>query len=389
LTDAQWKEKLCRLDKRDAIMAASMKIHYSILIVLSLLIIMLNPCVTEAQDTVEMTLSSATSKFPLELTFSLTARSLVPIVDIRLCYTTDQFSFIEIINEAYVEFVQDKSVTINWTLDMKKNGGFPPGTKVTYWWLLTDTKGNKYQTSNETIMFNDQRHTWRDLSEGQFKLYWYKGETKFAQALMDTLVEAHKKLCTDKGINFVKPVQVYIYTSTEDLRGALINPRGWEGGVAFTDYGTIMAAVYPDDLAWGKQVMSHEFAHLLTRQQSGNPYNSIPTWLSEGISIKAEGGLTSSRVERLSKAIKTDQLISVCSLSSPFLVNSDKAGISYAESGSVVDYLVHTYGADKLSELLDCFKQGSTYEEALQEIYSFRTDDLNNSWQNYVKAKYQ
>src|SRR4030042_26940 len=169
-----------------------MKIHYSILIVLSLLIILLNPYATQAQDNVEMAISSATSKFPQELVFSLTARSLVPISDIRLCYTTDRFSFIEVINETYIEFVQDKSVNINWTLDMKKTGGLPPGVKVTYWWLLTDTQGNKHQTRSETIVFNDLRYSWRSLSEGQLKVYWYKGDASFAQELTDTLQKIHK-----------------------------------------------------------------------------------------------------------------------------------------------------------------------------------------------------
>jgi hypothetical protein len=135
--------------------------------------------------------------------------------------------------------------------------------------------------------------------------------------------------------------------------------------------------------------MTHEFAHLVTGYLSDNPYNSIPRWLGEGISENAEGGITSSAVEQLMKAVKTDQLISVRSLTSPFLVKSDKVSLSYAESYSIVSYLVRTYGQDKLSQLLDCFKQGSTYEDALQKVYNVKTDDLNSSWQNYVKTRYR
>ncbi len=336
-----------------------------------------------------MAISSAISKFPQELIFSLSARSQVPIADIRLCYTTDRFNFIEVVNEAYIEFVQDKSVNINWTLDMKKTGGLPPGTKVTYWWLLTDISGNKHQTRSENVIFNDLRYSWRSLSEDQLKLYWYKGDASFAQELMSTVQKVHKKLCIDAGIQLVKPAQLYIYASAEDVRGAVINPVGWEGGIAFTDYGIIMAGIAPDELAWGKRVIAHEFTHLVTRHMTRNPYNSIPTWLSEGISVNAEGGLSSSHASRLGKAVKNDQLISVRSLSSPFLVNSDKASLSYAESCSIVDYLVRTHGQSKLSQLLDSFKQGNTYDEALQKIYNFNTDDLSSLWQNYVKAKYQ
>lgn len=366
-----------------------MKIHFGILVILWLLIIPLSPYAIHAQGSLEMAITTAKVKFPTELIFNLSARSVDPIADIRLRYTTDRFSFTKVINEAYVEFEPASSANVSWTLDMQRTGGLPPGTMVTYWWLLTDTRGNKYQTDNEKVLFDDLRYTWQKLNESPLTLYWYKGNASFAQGLMDTAQQALKKLCADAGIQLVKPIRLYVYASAQDVRGAIIYPIGWEAGVAFTDYGAVILSVAPDELVWGKKIIAHELAHLVTRQLTVSPYNGIPTWLSEGISVNAEGALSSARTSRLSKAVKNEQLISARSLTSPFLVDSDAASLSYAESGSIVEYLVRTHGQSKLLQLLDTFKQGSTYDEALQKIYNFNIDALNNLWQSYAKTKYK
>jgi response regulator of citrate/malate metabolism len=71
----------------------------------------------------------------------------------------------------------------------------------------------------------------------------------------------------------------------------------------------------------------------------------------------------------------------VQTLASPFSAYSDLSYLSYAESYSIVDYLIRTFGKDKMFQLLDTFRQGSTYDGALQKVYGFDTAGLNTTWQ--------
>jgi hypothetical protein len=82
----------------------------------------------------------------------------------------------------------------------------------------------------------------------------------------------------------------------------------------------------------------------------------------------------------LDKAISEDALISVQTISSNFPANAVEAELSYAESYSLVQFLIQHYGHEKMLSLLRVFKQGSTYDNALEEVYGFDTTGLDNLW---------
>jgi hypothetical protein len=120
-----------------------------------------------------------------------------------------------------------------------------------------------------------------------------------------------------------------------------------------------------------------------------NPYNSLPNWLDEGLAMYNEGTLDPTFTTYLNKAIAEGSLISVQSLSSPFSAYAEEAYLSYAESYSLVEYLIAGYGQGKMLELLNTFREGSGYDDALQKVYGFDMDGLDSLWRDYVTQKYQ
>jgi hypothetical protein len=79
----------------------------------------------------------------------------------------------------------------------------------------------------------------------------------------------------------------------------------------------------------------------------------------------------------------------VRSLSSPFSANSGQATLSYAESYSLVEFLITSYGQDKMLKLLTTFSEGSSYDGALKRVYGFDMDGLNTLWRDYAVKQYQ
>lgn len=96
----------------------------------------------------------------------------------------------------------------------------------------------------------------------------------------------------------------------------------------------------------------------------------------------AEGDLDPSLGQLLGEAAAVDRLISVHSLSSEFPVDPQAAYLSYSESYSLVDFLVRTYGAEQIQRLLDTFREGSRYDDALMQVYGFDTSGLDNLWRS-------
>ncbi len=358
-------------------------------LVVCLLVAILSPGLAQAQSGLAVTDSWAEAEFPYRLNFALSAQSDVDITDIRLCYTMDRAGFAEVISEVYIEFIPATTVDVGWALEMVKTGGLPPGSSVEYWWKVADDSGDKVETVPAQVQFDDVRYDWRSLTEGKVTLYWYSGNDAFAQELMATAQQAMARLAEDTGAELERPARLYIYADSGDLQGAMIYPQEWTGGVAFTRYGTMAIGISPNNISWGKDAIAHELTHLVIHQITLNPYNSLPVWLDEGLAMRSEGLLEPQFSTALGEAIAGGSLISVQGLSSPFSAFSGEAVLSYAQSHSLVEYLIASYGQAKMSELLTIFREGSGYDDALDEVYGFDMDGLDSRWQDYVTDKYQ
>ncbi len=350
--------------------------------VLILLVFLLSlavvPGTSQAQETISASYDTDIA-FPTALTFSLDAESSADISQIVLSYKIGQITTISVINEVEPQFDTGLEVETSWEWDMS-TVSLPPGAEVQYSWRIEDAAGNEIETPWETVQFNDDRYPWKSLTEGKITLSWYKGDQSFAQELMDSANAALGKLAQDTGAHLEQAVDIYIYANSQDLRGALIFPQEWTGGVAFAEYGIIIIGIAPDNLAWGKGAMAHELAHLVTYQMTSNPYSDIPTWLNEGLSMYAEGSLDPTFQSMLDKAISDDKLFSVQTLSSNFPADLEGASLSYAESYSLVEFLTQHYGQEQMLSLLGTFKQGSTYDGALEAVYGFDTNGLDSVW---------
>ncbi len=182
---------------------------------------------------------------------------------------------------------------------------------------------------------------------------------------------------------------MYVYGSTQDLLGALIYPYEWTGAVTYSQFSTIAIGLQPSNLEWGRMAVAHELSHVAIYQVTMNPYNDLPRWLDEGLAVYAEGVVDVAFSTALYNAVQDDSLISVRSLASPFSADSRLASLSYGESFSIVEFLISTYGQDKMLELLTVFSRGSTYDGALMKVYGFDTEGLDTLWRKYVNELYK
>jgi len=359
-----------------------------LLAVITALIAMLAPGPVQAVGGISIVLSSAQSQFPLTLTFNLQAQSSAPITDVRLHYAVERDSFVKVVSEIKPVFTVSASVNTSYAWDMRQSGGLPTGTVVDYWWTVSDSSGSSLSSEQQKVSFNDTRYTWRRLSGGNINLYWYSGDAAFAQGLLDTAQQGLAALEKNTGAELSKPVSVYIYNNANDMQGAMIFPQDWTGGATYPAYSTIVIGINGSNLAWGKGALVHELTHMVDYQMTDNPYSGLPTWLDEGLAMYSQGALDSSFLGFLTAAINQGTLISVRSLASPFSANAGLTYLEYAESYSLIDYLVSTYGQAKMLALLETFRQGSTYDDALLKVYGFDMDGLFSLWKPYAIQKY-
>jgi hypothetical protein len=355
-----------------------------IVLIISVFLLFLSPSLVAAGEGIAVIDRDVDVSFPSQAVFTLEAESYVDIVDVRLYYQVDKMNYAEVVSEGWADFTPASKIEANWVWDMR-NSSLPPGAEVTYWWMIEDADGNRFETSPEITHFDDDRYSWQSLNStvpqgGELSLFWYEGDDSFARELMDVCEEGLARLTQDIGAYPERPIKIYIYASTDDLKGAMIFPQEWTGGVAFTAFSTIAIGISPTRLDWGKRALVHELTHLVVHQATFSPYGQLPLWLDEGLAMHNEGDLDPVLRSYLEEAISKDELISVRSLCSPFSAYSEKAGLAYAQSYSLVEYLLENYGQDKMLDLLAILKQGSRYDEALTEVYGFDIDGLDALW---------
>jgi hypothetical protein len=356
-------------------------------LIISALILLLSPSLVAADNDIVVI------DFPIQAVFTLEAESYADIVDVRLYYQVDKMNYARVVSEGWADFAPATKIEATWAWDMRQ-ASLPPGAEVTYWWMIEDAAGNRFETSHEMMRFDDERYHWQSLTSGGFfgksqisqsegaelTIFWYEGDESFAQELMNACEGGLARLTEDIGTHPGMPIQIYVYASVEGLQGAMIFPQEWTGGAAFTEFGIISISIPPSRIDWGKRALVHELTHLVVHQATFSPYAELPTWLDEGLAMYNEGELDPNLRPFLQMAISEDKLISVRSLCSPFSAEPEKAYVSYAQSYSLVEYLLDNYGQGKMLNLLTLLKQGNTYDGALAEVYGFDIDGLDAGW---------
>jgi len=347
-------------------------------------LMVITPTVTYSQGGISVQDNSAHIYFPSALSFNIKAQSQNDIVKLRLHYQVDEMNFAPSTSEAWPVFTPSPKVQAQWVWDMRK-ASLPIGATVTYWWTIEDTTSDSLTTLTQKIRFDDLRYNWQKTTSGQISLFWYKGNKSFIDQLMAACQQTLNRMAKDTGVHLEQPVSIYVYASSADLRSAMVFPQEWTGGVSFYEYGIIAIGIPTNELSWGKGAIAHELGHMITHQITFSPYGAnLAFWLDEGLAMYAEDKPDPYIESALEKAIAQHNLISVRSLASPFSAIPAKAYISYGESQSIVAFLIQNYGGDKMLQLLNLFKQGSTNDDALIQVYGFDQDGLDTLWQQYV-----
>ncbi len=354
---------------------------------LFLLLILLIPARVSADSDIKLIDSSTKIDFPDLLTFNIKAQSSTPITRIRLRYEVDKVTYAPSFAEAWLSFQPGKSVSSSWSWDMRK-GSLPPGARITYWWIIEDSAGNRFTSSRESIQFDDTRYKWQQVTDQMITILWYEGSKSFAGQLLKSAVDAKARLEGDTGVVLDKPVSIYIYANYQDLRGSIVAPEEWTGGVAYAGFNIISIGISTNNLDWGKSAVAHELGHLITHQVTISPYGSnIPPWLDEGLAMHAEGIQSDSDKGALRKAVEDGTIATLKSLSSPFSADAKEAFYAYAESQSVIEYMASSFGKNKINDLLTQLNDGYSMDDALMKVYGFNLDGLDKGWMDWLMSQ--
>ena len=220
-----------------------------------------------------------------------------------------------------------------------------------------------------------------------FLIRWNREQGRLlGQFLPAYMEEVYKEICGEFGYEPRNPTLLEIFESHDQFAGRII-------GLPFiatvgASLGKIIAMDSPraGSFDW-KDVLRHEFVHVVNLQQTGM---QIPFWLTEGLATLTEESTSPATWDRLRvRMLLLGEIIPVGDLNSyftrPKTALHKQAG--YAESVSICRYLKDHHGKKVIQEMIRMYGEGLSTADVVRGCLSMSVEEFERTIKGHLFAE--
>lgn len=163
--------------------------------------------------------------------------------------------------------------------------------------------------------------------------------------------------------------------------------RGGALDIGFSKQKAIVS--YAGQQLFLNEILPHEIGHLVLHDFVGTDYK-IPTWFNEGVAQIFEIGKAEKSDLIMKLMLRLDRYYPIESLGKikiRYEKNAELVELFYAESASVVNFLIKKFGSDAFGRLCRKMSNGESFESAMSHVYKnvFTSySDLQKKWIQYL-----
>ncbi len=170
-------------------------------------------------------------------------------------------------------------------------------------------------------------------------------------------------------------------------------PEG-AAGVAYSSLGLVLLTIEPPHPAAAhdlSEVFRHELAHVALWDALRG--RRVPRWLNEGFAIHLSGEGVLRRMQSLSVASLSGNLLPLSDLAQSFPAGEVEVQTAYAQSADVVRHLLRREDLDRFIRMLRRIRSGDTFEAAMAEVYGLMpygigASSIEDEWRREVAKRY-
>lgn len=216
-----------------------------------------------------------------------------------------------------------------------------------------------------------------------FNFYATRGDITVLDSLAITLENNYSRITNHLGVQIDKKINVKVFPDLKAFHAAINYPDApdWVVGSCNGDELMMVSPLNPGSIHTYEslmQVIVHEFTHIAVSYARGDKgWTTIPRWLNEGYAQYEAG--------QLNDLIRKNAVSSVTTNAPPTWKQLESASMmefgnmnGYGLSVTIVEFLVATYGIDKLVLLIKA-------PENLENIYGLPESTLEKQWIQYLK----
>ncbi|HET6494783.1 MAG TPA: tetratricopeptide repeat protein [Thermoleophilia bacterium] len=252
---------------------------------------------------------------------------------------------------------------------------------------LLEENGQKIVLGETATGFKLPAH-WRRTKTEHFIVYYERqsgvqGTTRYAE-------QSYERIVRDFGMDDAEwktQVTIYMFGDDESWREFLASNRDrtieWAGGFALPWANEIYLYVTDDKSDLYKGVLPHELTHVLHDRYVGGIYQ--PIWLKEGLAVSQQkGGVKESR-RAIDDLVKREKAFALEALFGLDNYPSHGIHVFYAQSATVVGFMLDTWGVDKLKQFMFAYARTHDTRRVIESVYGVSLDTFEKKWEKYVR----
>ncbi|HBR15351.1 MAG TPA: hypothetical protein DD723_07400 [Candidatus Omnitrophica bacterium] len=240
--------------------------------------------------------------------------------------------------------------------------------------------------------FTHGKEEWKEYKRQHFIVYYKAAPQDFVQSVEQAAEEYYSEITTNLGFTRYKSwswderARIYIYDNSDDYVNAG-QQAGWSHGAASPTDKVIRT--FPMAHGFFDSILPHELGHIIFREFIG--FNTvIPLWFEEGIAMYQEKAKRWGAHQAVKEAMKEKKFMPLNDLTHVRLdsrTHTDLVNLFYAESASIVYFLMTEFGQYRFVRFCERLKKGYGFESALAYVYvRFKTiESLNKEWERYLE----
>ncbi|HEY4716566.1 MAG TPA: hypothetical protein VII00_05620 [bacterium] len=263
---------------------------------------------------------------------------------------------------------------------------------------------NRSGVSDEDLFFKLARSSkkftknFKELKVANFAVRVHPGKDEIlVPYLLSALESIMRAVYEDLDYLPSEPVIVEVYSdldafsSVTPLSADSINKTGT---VAICLYNRIILSsprLYLRGYRW-LDTVAHEYIHYALARLSGN---NVPLWLQEGVAKYEEsrwrsgkgGEMESSIKSVLRDSLASGDIVTLEEMGTSFakLRSARRAALAFAETASMIDYIISIGGLDMLKRVINFFSEEMNEDEVFRRVLNSDRKAFFASWQDHAK----
>jgi len=246
-----------------------------------------------------------------------------------------------------------------------------------------------------------QEFDWLIHRTEHFEIYYYPGEARLVPIMADIAEDAYEKISEDLGHDISGRTPLILYKSHTDFRETnIILEELTEGVGGFAEFFKHRIVIpFTGSMKQFHEVIFHELTHIfqydiiyqkpMARIYTGEFLYSPPMWFIEGMAEYMAEDMDATGEMVLRNAVVSNTAAPLTQLQD-FSVLGSQIYLGYKEGESAINYLVQTYGEDKLTDMLVELRHNRTKDlnEAFKNAIGISVEKFDKDWRLMLKKKY-